>query len=138
MRDSLAADSGRRRAEISAHKKHKQRERHQSHNFKEGWVEFLDKRVARSVAEMLNAQTIGASGVSSGSGGDSLAVARAAAGGPGQLTNPRTPSAGGKKSDRWHDDVWTMKYLPRFRWDQLSEQVGASACFRVFFSARVG
>ncbi|GJN89488.1 hypothetical protein Rhopal_002474-T1 [Rhodotorula paludigena] len=79
------ADAGK---EISAHKKHKQRERHQSHNFKEGWVEFLDKRVARSVAEMLNAQTIG-----------------------------------GKKSDRWHDDVWTMKYLPRFRWDQLSEQV---------------
>ncbi|GAA5926013.1 hypothetical protein JCM3775_005175 [Rhodotorula graminis] len=74
--------------EISARKKHKQRERHQSHNFKEGWVEYLDKRVARSVAEMLNAQTIG-----------------------------------GKKSDRWHDDVWTMKYLPRFRWDQLSEQV---------------
>ncbi|TNY19468.1 hypothetical protein DMC30DRAFT_366450 [Rhodotorula diobovata] len=79
------ADAGK---EISAHKKHKQRERHQSHNFKEGWVEYLDKRVARSVAEMLNAQTIG-----------------------------------GKKSDRWHDDVWTMKYLPRFRWDQLSEQV---------------
>ncbi|GAA5845024.1 hypothetical protein JCM9279_005408 [Rhodotorula babjevae] len=74
--------------EVSARKKHKQRERHQSHNFKEGWVEYLDKRVARSVAEMLNAQTIG-----------------------------------GKKSDRWHDDVWTMKYLPRFRWDQLSEQV---------------
>lgn len=46
-------------AEISARKKHKQRERHQSHNFKEGWVEYLDKRVARSVAEMLNAQTIG-------------------------------------------------------------------------------
>ncbi|GAA5916106.1 hypothetical protein JCM5296_004743, partial [Sporobolomyces johnsonii] len=73
---------------VSAKKRSKQRERHQSHNFKEGWVEFLDKRVARSVAEMLNAQTIG-----------------------------------GKKGDRWHDDVWTMKYLPRFRWDQLSEQV---------------
>jgi ESF2/ABP1 family protein len=70
-------------------KKFKQKERHQSHNFKEGWIEFLDKRVARSVAEMLNAQNIG-----------------------------------GKKSDKWHDDVWTMKYLPRFRWDQLSEQVG--------------
>ncbi|BGP15325.1 hypothetical protein JCM10213_005174 [Rhodosporidiobolus nylandii] len=79
------ADKGK---EISAAKKYKQKERHQSHNFKEGWVEYLDKRVARSVAEMLNAQTIG-----------------------------------GKKSDRWHDDVWTMKYLPRFRWDQLSEQV---------------
>ncbi|GAA5906742.1 hypothetical protein JCM6882_003290 [Rhodosporidiobolus microsporus] len=79
------ADAGK---EISAAKRAKQRERHQSHNFKEGWVEFLDKRVARSVAEMLNAQTIG-----------------------------------GKKSERWHDDIWTMKYLPRFRWDQLSEQV---------------
>ncbi|GAA5904554.1 RNA-binding ATPase activator ESF2 [Sporobolomyces salmoneus] len=74
--------------EVSLKKKFKQKERHQSHNFKEGWIEFLDKRVARSVAEMLNAQNIG-----------------------------------GKKSDKWHDDVWTMKYLPRFRWDQLSEQV---------------
>ncbi|GAA5956487.1 hypothetical protein JCM3765_003460 [Sporobolomyces pararoseus] len=74
--------------EVSLKKKFKQKERHQSHNFKEGWIEFLDKRVARSVAEMLNAQNIG-----------------------------------GKKSDKWHDDVWTMKYLPKFRWDQLSEQV---------------
>ncbi|GAA6060419.1 hypothetical protein JCM10212_002187 [Sporobolomyces blumeae] len=80
------ADAGKDQANLK--KKYKQKERHQSHNFKEGWVEFLDKRVARSVADMLNAQTIG-----------------------------------GKKSDRWHDDVWTMKYLPRFRWDQLSEQV---------------
>lgn len=29
------------------------------------------------------------------------------------------------QNKRWRDDVWTMKYLPRFRWDQLSEQVGA-------------
>ncbi|KAJ8294750.1 Pre-rRNA-processing protein ESF2 [Rhodotorula toruloides] len=63
----------------------KKKEKHQSHRFKEGWVEFEDKRVARSVAEMLNAQPIG-----------------------------------GKRE--WKDDVWTMKYLPRFRWDQLSEQ----------------
>lgn len=27
------------------------------------------------------------------------------------------------QNKRWRDDVWTMKYLPRFRWDQLSEQV---------------
>lgn len=39
----------------------KKKEKHQSHRFKEGWVEFEDKRVARSVAEMLNAQPIGAS-----------------------------------------------------------------------------
>ncbi|GAA6036030.1 hypothetical protein JCM8097_006573 [Rhodosporidiobolus ruineniae] len=86
------ADAGK---EISAAKRAKQRERHQSHNFKEGWVEFLDKRVARSVAEMLNAQTIG-----------------------------------GKKSERWHDDIWTMRYLPRFRWDQLSEQVALERATR--------
>ncbi|SCV70597.1 BQ2448_3359 [Microbotryum intermedium] len=63
-------------------------DKHQSHRFKEGWVEFQDKRVARSVAEMLNANTIG-----------------------------------GKKGSPWRDDVWTMKYLPKFRWDMLSEQV---------------
>ena len=58
-------------------------------HYTEGWVEFKDKRVARSVAEMLNAQSIG-----------------------------------GKKGTRWHDDVWTMKYLPKFKWNMLTEQVG--------------
>lgn len=58
-------------------------------HFTEGWVEFKDKKVARSVAEMLNAQPIG-----------------------------------GKKGSRWRDDVWTMKYLPRFKWNMLTEQVG--------------
>ncbi|EIN10263.1 hypothetical protein PUNSTDRAFT_63819 [Punctularia strigosozonata HHB-11173 SS5] len=60
-------------------------------HFTEGWVEFKDKRVARAVAEMLNAQPIG-----------------------------------GKKGSRWRDDVWTMKYLPRFKWNMLTEQIGAS------------
>jgi hypothetical protein len=32
---------------------------------------------------------------------------------------------GGKKGDRWRDDVWTIKYLPKFKWSMLSEQVGA-------------
>ncbi|KAF8826363.1 hypothetical protein HHX47_DHR5000045 [Lentinula edodes] len=58
-------------------------------HFTEGWVEFIDKKVARSVAEMLNAQPIG-----------------------------------GKKGTRWRDDVWTMKYLPKFKWSMLTEQVG--------------
>jgi ESF2/ABP1 family protein len=31
---------------------------------------------------------------------------------------------GGKKGTRWRDDVWTMKYLPRFKWDMLTEQIG--------------
>ncbi|KAF8511177.1 hypothetical protein JB92DRAFT_2614654, partial [Gautieria morchelliformis] len=55
--------------------------------YTEGWIEFKDKRVARSVADMLNAQPIG-----------------------------------GKKGTRWRDDVWTMKYLPRFKWNMLTEQ----------------
>lgn len=58
-------------------------------HYTEGWVEFKDKKVARSVAEMLNAQPIG-----------------------------------GKKGTRWRDDVWTLKYLPKFKWHMLTEQVG--------------
>lgn len=58
-------------------------------HYTEGWVEFKDKRVARSVADMLNAQPIG-----------------------------------GKKGTRWRDDVWTMKYLPKFKWNMLTEQIG--------------
>jgi ESF2/ABP1 family protein len=57
--------------------------------YTEGWVEFKDKKVARSVAGMLNAQPIG-----------------------------------GKKGTRWRDDVWTLKYLPKFKWHMLTEQVG--------------
>lgn len=58
-------------------------------HFTEGWVEFRDKKVARSVAGMLNATPIG-----------------------------------GKKGSRWRDDVWTMKYLPKFKWHMLTEQIG--------------
>ncbi|KAF9224364.1 hypothetical protein BS17DRAFT_795387 [Gyrodon lividus] len=61
-------------------------------HFVEGWVEFKDKKVARSVAEMLNAQPIG-----------------------------------GKKGTRWRDDVWTMKYLPKFKWNMLTEQIAHEA-----------
>ncbi|KAK0498335.1 hypothetical protein EDD18DRAFT_1157275 [Armillaria luteobubalina] len=61
-------------------------------HYTEGWVEFKDKKVARSVAEMLNAQTIG-----------------------------------GKKGTRWRDDIWTMKYLPKFKWNMLTEQVAHEA-----------
>jgi len=58
-------------------------------HYTEGWVEFKDKKIARRVAEMLNAQPIG-----------------------------------GKKGTRWRDDIWTMKYLPKFKWYMLTEQVG--------------
>ncbi|KIL67389.1 hypothetical protein M378DRAFT_304073 [Amanita muscaria Koide BX008] len=61
-------------------------------HFTEGWVEFKDKKIARCVADMLNAQSIG-----------------------------------GKKGTRWRDDVWTMKYLPKFKWHMLTEQVAQEA-----------
>ncbi|KAK0206132.1 hypothetical protein DFS33DRAFT_1312522 [Desarmillaria ectypa] len=61
-------------------------------HYTEGWVEFKDKKVARSIAEMLNAQPIG-----------------------------------GKKGTRWRDDIWTMKYLPKFKWNMLTEQVAHEA-----------
>ena len=57
--------------------------------FTEGWVEFADKKVAKKVATMLNAERIG-----------------------------------GKKADKWYDDLWCMKYLPKFKWHHLTEQIG--------------
>jgi hypothetical protein len=66
-----------------------QPKKHQSANFTEAWLEFSDKRIAKTVAPMLNAQLIG-----------------------------------GKKGDRWRDDIWTMRYLSGFKWEMLGEQVG--------------
>lgn len=93
--------------------KKRQKDKHREHRFAEGWVEFMDKKVARSVAEMLNANTIGTSFPL-----DSNEQRECG------LTSFRV---GGKKGSRFRDDVWTMKYLPRFRWDMLSEQVGSSS-----------
>ena len=57
-------------------------------NYCEGWVEFMDKSVARATAQMLNNTIIG-----------------------------------GKKRSFYHDDIWNVKYLPRFKWDHLTEQL---------------
>lgn len=89
-----ADDDGKRK-----HKPGKEHHKHRPHRFIEGWVEFMDKRVARSTAELLNAKTIG-----------DIAISK------------NSKKNGGTK--KWKDDVWTMKYLPRFKWNMLSEQVG--------------
>ncbi|GAA98176.1 uncharacterized protein L969DRAFT_46974 [Mixia osmundae IAM 14324] len=68
------------------------KEKHTAHRFVEGWIEFQDKRIARSVADLLNAKPIG-----------------------------------GKKASPFKDDIWTMKYLPRFKWGMLSEQIALEA-----------
>ncbi|RPB29401.1 hypothetical protein L211DRAFT_832104 [Terfezia boudieri ATCC MYA-4762] len=56
--------------------------------YEEGWVEFTDKKVAKLVAETLNATIIG-----------------------------------GKKGSYYHDDVWNIKYLPKFKWHHLTAQI---------------
>lgn len=56
--------------------------------YQEGWVEFMDKKVGKTVAATLNNQIIG-----------------------------------GKKSNYYHDDIWNLKYLPRFKWIHLNEQL---------------
>ena len=76
--------------------------RKRASHFSEGWIEFLSKRVARTAAEMLNAQPIGALG--------------------GSAPSSRR-SQGNRVTNRWKDDVWTMKYLKGFRWPMLMEQM---------------
>lgn len=72
-------------------------------HFSEGWIEFVSKRVARTTAEMLNAQPIGALG--------------------GASHSSRRSQSGAGAINRWKDDVWTMKYLKGFRWPMLMEQL---------------
>ena len=54
--------------------------------FAEGWIEFRDKRVAKSVARSLNGTTIG-----------------------------------GKKRSLFYECFWNLKYLPKFKWENLVE-----------------
>lgn len=82
--------------------------KHKAHRFIEGWIEFEDKRVARHTADLLNARPIG-----------DVALSR------------NSKKNGGTK--KWKDDVWTMKYLPRFKWNNLSEQVGECQSYALLY-----
>lgn len=44
------------------------------------------------------------------------------------LLNART--IGGKKSNYYHDDVWSMRYLKGFKWTHLTEQIAAEDAAR--------
>lgn len=37
---------------------------------------------------------------------------------------------GGKKGSYYHDDIWTMKYLPRFKWSNLTEKLAYDSAVR--------
>ena len=35
---------------------------------------------------------------------------------------------GGQKHSRYYDDLWSIKYLSKFRWTHLTEKLGSSIC----------
>ncbi|KAI8057520.1 uncharacterized protein B0P05DRAFT_559593 [Gilbertella persicaria] len=57
-------------------------------NFIEGWVEFKDKKIAKSLAEYLNMRQIG-----------------------------------GKRKSMFYHETWNIKYLPKFKWNHLTEHM---------------
>jgi ESF2/ABP1 family protein len=59
---------------------HKQR-------YKEGWIEFEDKNVAKQIAFSHNGQAMG-----------------------------------GNRRAMYASDLWTLRYLPKFKWDHLNEK----------------
>ena len=61
--------------------------------FVEGWVEFLDKRVARATAETIHNTAMGESAV------------------------------GKAKRDYFASELWNIKYLRHFKWHHLTEKV---------------
>ncbi|XP_028409187.1 pre-rRNA-processing protein esf2-like [Dendronephthya gigantea] len=63
--------------------------------FTEGWLEFKDRNVAKSVAASLNNTIVG-----------------------------------GKKRNYYHDDIWNIKYLPKFKWSHLSEKIAYQKAVR--------
>jgi ESF2/ABP1 family protein len=60
--------------------------------YKEGWVEFLDKHVAKAAAALLNGTSVGGA------------------------------EKGAKKRGFFSSDIWCIKYLKHFKWHHLAEK----------------
>ncbi len=58
-------------------------------SFSEGWIEFVDKKVAKHVATLLNGE----------------------------------PMGGSKKRSKYYFDLWNLKYLSGFKWENLTEDI---------------
>lgn len=67
----------------------------------EGWVEFEDKKVARMVALSLNNT---------------------------KMCN--SINIGNKKRSFYAEDLWCIKYLPKFKWENLTEKLAYDARMR--------
>lgn len=81
-------------------------------NYVEGWVEFLNKKVAKRVALMLNNTPVGA-------------CMWPHVRGPAVAAPLTGACPGGKKHGFYHDDLWNVKYLPKVKWDHLTEKISA-------------
>eukprot|EP00958_Prasinococcus_capsulatus_P001673 scaffold148_cov371-Prasinococcus_capsulatus_cf.AAC.17 len=86
---------------------------HKGRKYTEGWVEFADKRKAKRVALMLHGNVVG---MSRGGGPPTVRTL------VGEYL-PRNAAAGGKKRSPLHDEIWSMQYLSKFKWSQLSEEI---------------
>ena len=42
---------------------------------------------------------------------------------------------GGKRRSAYHYDIWCLKYLPKFKWDHLTEEIGEPCNRRRRFSS---
>ena len=39
---------------------------------------------------------------------------------------------GGKRRSAYYDDLWCIKYLPRFKWDDLTEEIAYQKAVRAY------
>jgi ESF2/ABP1 family protein len=79
-------------------------------NYTEGWVEFKDKKKAKSLAAFLNMKQIG----KRTKRGQSTIVSYS--------LHPHY--TGGKRTSQHYHEMWNIKYLPKFKWRHLTEQFG--------------
>uniref|UniRef100_A0A6B2LCT1 RRM domain-containing protein n=1 Tax=Arcella intermedia TaxID=1963864 RepID=A0A6B2LCT1_9EUKA len=69
-------------------KNRKKRGGNRKRQFTEAWVEFVNKKKARKVAELLNGAPIG-----------------------------------GGKRNTWYYDLWNIKYLRKFKWHHINDEI---------------
>lgn len=84
----------------------------------DGWIEFLDKKVAKTVAKTLNAQPVG--GAVRWQNHTLSLDCRALIG------IIALCCAGGKNRSFYAHDLWNLKYLSKFKWNHLTEKICAN------------
>ena len=115
------------RTDPALRKKRKQQGGNSGKNFTEGWVEFEDKQKAKEVRGCRTGQWI------AGGGGAPAAPTACAAAAVCTCSCPRLAAQvvamlngqqmGGKRRSAYYYDLWCLRYLPKFKWDHLTEEI---------------